>query len=305
MNTPRLPLFARRPRRRIRAIYIGRPCRLPRAARIQLIGYADQAPHPIILPYLGGVENAVRLAAAGAADVVILAPDQLAALPAFAALDVEIRRASAEVLAPGPLSDRKLTLKRAEDLVLASLALLLAALPMLLIALLIRIDSPGPVFFRQPRVGRRGAAFTVLKFRTLRHETRDADGARQVLRDDPRITPVGRLLRRLSADELPQLFNVLAGDMALVGPRPHALGTRAGGRRLEEICPLYPARHHAPPGLTGLAQVRGLRGALLDEQALIARTEADLEYIARWSFGLDLLILCRTAWTVVSMRHAF
>jgi lipopolysaccharide/colanic/teichoic acid biosynthesis glycosyltransferase len=119
------------------------------------------------------------------------------------------------------------------------------------------------------------------------------------------MTRMGRWLRRSSLDELPQLINVLRGEMSLIGPRPHALGTRAAGRAFDQVHRDYAARHRLRPGLTGLAQVRGQRGALETEAKLMARTESDLDYIAGWSLGRDLLILLRTPWAVLRMRNAY
>ncbi len=194
--------------------------------------------------------------------------------------------------------------KRGEDLLLTTCALLLAAVPMGLIALAIRLDSPGPVLFRQRRTGLDNQDFEILKFRTMYHHAADPEARVQVRSGDPRVTPVGALLRRTSLDELPQLLNVLRGDMSFVGPRPHAPGTRAGGRQFEEVTPSYPLRHRVKPGLTGLAQVRGWRGETPTEELLLRRVESDLEYIDRWSLWLDLAIVLRTLWAVLAMRNA-
>jgi lipopolysaccharide/colanic/teichoic acid biosynthesis glycosyltransferase len=190
-------------------------------------------------------------------------------------------------------------LKRTEDVLFAVLALALFAIPMLLVAVAIRLDSPGPVLFRQKRTGLNGQPFVILKFRTMRHELADPEARIQVTTRDNRLTRLGGLLRSTSMDELPQLLNVLRGDMSLVGPRPHAPGTRAAGRLFHEVAPDYAARHRVRPGLTGLAQVRGLRGETDTEAKLIRRVESDLEYIDRWSVWLDLVILLRTAWAVL------
>jgi len=203
------------------------------------------------------------------------------------------------------LADWREVVKRAEDIVLASLALLLFALPMLLIALAVRLDSPGPVLFRQRRTGHQGASFQMLKFRTMRFEPEPTAALAQATRADPRVTPLGALLRRTSLDELPQLFNVLRGDMSLVGPRPHAPATRAAGRLFHEVVPSYATRYRIRPGLTGLAQVRGLRGETDTEDKLVQRIESDLEYIENWSVGLDLLIVLRTALAVLLMKNAY
>jgi exopolysaccharide biosynthesis polyprenyl glycosylphosphotransferase len=207
-----------------------------------------------------------------------------------------------------PISGWSSVVKRAEDLVIASIALLILALPMLAIAALVRLDSPGPILFRQRRTGFNNRDFQMLKFRTMQDgadRLGPPDGIRQATQNDPRITRVGRWLRRLSLDELPQLLNVLKGDMSVVGPRPHAPGTRAGGRRFEDVVTRYASRHRVKPGMTGLAQVRGWRGETETEEKLIRRIESDLEYIDRWSVWLDISILLRTLLTVVGMRNAY
>jgi lipopolysaccharide/colanic/teichoic acid biosynthesis glycosyltransferase len=160
------------------------------------------------------------------------------------------------------------------------------------------------VLFRQRRIGFNGQSFDVLKFRTMYHEAADPSVLRQVREGDPRVTPVGALLRRTSLDELPQILNVLRGDMSFVGPRPHAPGTRAGGKLFEDVTPRYAARHRVKPGLTGLAQVRGWRGPTETEEKLIRRIESDLEYIATWSPWLDFCIILRTLVAVARMRNA-
>lgn len=196
-------------------------------------------------------------------------------------------------------------LKRAEDLAGAVLALCVFAVPMLLVALAVRLDSPGPILFRQYRTGVNNRDFVLLKFRTMQHAACDQLGGHQATRHDPRLTRLGAFLRRTSLDELPQLFNVVRGDMSLVGPRPHAPDTSAGGRLFSEVVPDYFVRHIVKPGITGLAQVRGLRGETRTEDALIRRVEADFEYIRRWSLTLDLLILLRTAYCVLRMKNAY
>ena len=203
------------------------------------------------------------------------------------------------------LSPRARAIKRAEDLCGALLALLVFAIPMLLLALAIRLDSPGPILFRQRRTGLDNRDFVLLKFRTMRRERCEPRICTQAQRDDPRLTRLGAFLRRTSLDELPQLFNVLRGDMALVGPRPHAPETRAAGRLFPAIIADYPARHMVKPGITGLAQVRGQRGETRTEDALIHRVASDFEYIHRWSVWLDLLILLRTAICVLRMKNAY
>jgi lipopolysaccharide/colanic/teichoic acid biosynthesis glycosyltransferase len=196
-------------------------------------------------------------------------------------------------------------LKRLIDLGLTLTALIVLAVPALLLMLAIRCDSPGPALFRQKRIGLRGRPFTALKFRTMRWEPDAEPTLRQATRHDPRVTRVGRWLRRCSLDELPQLLNVLRGEMSIVGPRPHAPGTRAGGHLFEEVTQVYDVRHFVKPGLTGLAQVRGWRGETDTEDKLLHRIDCDFEYIACWSVRLDLAIIWRTAKSMLSMPNAF
>ena len=188
-----------------------------------------------------------------------------------------------------------------------SLALLLTfmILPLLLlIALAVKIDSPGPVLFRQPRFGRGGRPFDCLKFRTMYAEMGDRSGGEQTGDDDPRITRVGMILRRSSLDELPQFLNVLMGQMALVGPRAHPCGMRVQGQLCEDIDRRYHERHAVPPGVTGLAQVMGSRGAVKDRAMLARRVSYDIRYIRDWSLVQDAWIVARTFGTVLSGRGA-
>lgn len=203
------------------------------------------------------------------------------------------------ILSRGPLSLTSRLQKRAFDLVVSLAALLLFAPLMLLVAMLIRLESPGPVLFRQVRVGEGNRQFEIFKFRSMRLESSDRDGTISTQRDDPRITRIGRFIRRTSIDELPQLFNVLQGDMSVVGPRPHALGSLAGDNLFWEVTQAYWIRHALKPGITGLAQIRGFRGSTNCAQDLEHRVRADLEYVSNWSLGLDILILLRTVRVLV------
>jgi Undecaprenyl-phosphate glucose phosphotransferase len=181
-----------------------------------------------------------------------------------------------------------------EDKLIASLVLLALSWVMLLVALAIRLDSKGPIFFRQPRFGFNNQPFHVLKFRTMYHHLGDVTGARRTVRSDPRVTQIGRFLRRTSLDELPQLINVLRGDMSIVGPRPHPIEMKVLDRLYYEAVKTYPARHRVKPGLTGLAQVNGLRGEVDTLEKAQRRVEFDLQYIERWSLSLDLKIMMLT-----------
>jgi Undecaprenyl-phosphate glucose phosphotransferase len=204
-----------------------------------------------------------------------------------------------------PQSELDWLMKRCFDFV-TSLALLIALSPVLAAtALAIRLDSPGPILFRQPRLGLNNRQFNVLKFRSMYVEQSDLEAREQTRRNDARVTRVGSWIRRLSIDELPQILNVLKGDMSLVGPRPHALGMQVKDRLCDEIVREYAVRHRMRPGITGWAQVRGLRGAV-DEPALLeARVNHDIYYIDNWSFFFDLRILAMTVVELVRPRNAF
>lgn len=209
-----------------------------------------------------------------------------------------------QVVSKGPLSMANRLKKRIFDLVLTAPALVLLGPLMLLVALAIKLETPGPVFFLQDRVGRGNRLFKIMKFRSMRNDLTDHSGSVSASRDDDRITRVGALIRRTSIDELPQLLNVLLGDMSLVGPRPHALGSTAGDKLFWEVNQLYWCRHSLKPGITGLAQIRGFRGATVNPIDLENRLQADLEYIDNWSFTREVLILLGTL-KVVMHKNAF
>lgn len=206
------------------------------------------------------------------------------------------------IVSTGPLGLRARAMKRAFDVAVAGCALLALAPFMILAALAIKLGDGGPVFFVQRRLGQGNRFFDVLKFRSMKVEQADPHGTRSASRQDDRITAVGNFLRRTSVDELPQLFNVLRGDMSIVGPRPHALGSQAGEKLFWEVDGRYWNRHALRPGLTGLAQVRGFRGATDHENDLRGRLRADLEYISRWSLPRDVLIVLRTIRVMVHQR---
>jgi putative colanic acid biosysnthesis UDP-glucose lipid carrier transferase len=191
--------------------------------------------------------------------------------------------------------------KRIVDILGAGLALLLFLPLLLTIAMLVRLESGGPVIFKQRRTGHQGRIFTIYKFRTMT-VAEDCADVRQATRDDARVTAFGAVLRRLSLDELPQFLNVLKGDMSLVGPRPHAL---AHDEQYGELIPTYIDRFRAKPGLTGLAQVNGLRGEIQDLRCMRDRVAADNLYIDSWSLGLDIAILAKTALIIFRDPQAY
>jgi polysaccharide biosynthesis protein PslA len=204
-----------------------------------------------------------------------------------------------------PISGFDAGVKAAEDKILSVLILAITWPVLLASAIAIKLESPGPIFFRQPREGFNNKPFRVFKLRTMYHHRSEVDQIHQAVRDDPRVTRVGAFLRRASIDELPQLFNVLAGDMSLVGPRPHAASTRAAGRLFSDVLSFYAARHKVKPGITGWAQVCGWRGETDTEDKLVKRFEHDLYYIENWSLWFDFYILFRTIGTVLMPRNAF
>ena len=195
--------------------------------------------------------------------------------------------------------------KSMEDRVLSGLLIALTAPLMGLIALAIRLDSKGPALFVQERFGFNNDTIRVFKFRTMRLEETDPSGAARTKPDDSRITRIGRVLRRLSLDELPQLFNVFSGDMSLVGPRPHVMAMKAGERLYHEAVGDYFHRHRVRPGMTGWAQVHGLRGEIDTPEKAQARVAYDLWYIDHWSIWLDIKILLMTGRVIVSGQNAY
>lgn len=208
------------------------------------------------------------------------------------------------VVSLGPLDTMNRLVKRIFDLAVTLVALAALWPLLLLVAVAIRLDSPGPILFRQPRMGRGNGLFAILKFRSMRNDLCDVAGDRSTERGDPRITRVGRIIRATSIDELPQLLNVLKGDMSIVGPRPHALGSLAGNKLFWEIDPSYWERHAIKPGITGLAQVHGYRGATAEAQDLENRLRSDVAYMRGWSIWRDVRILAETV-RVVFHRNAF
>ena len=201
-----------------------------------------------------------------------------------------------------PLTGWKSVVKRLEDLVLGAGLLIVFAPVMLLIALLVKLDSPGPVFFRQRRFGFNNETIDVYKFRTMYHRPGLDGSIVQVRRNDPRVTRLGRLLRRTSLDELPQLINVVQGEMSLVGPRPHPITLN---EHYAKIIDGYHARHRVKPGITGWAQVNGLRGETDTLAKMHERVQFDVFYIDNWSLLLDLKILLKTVFVGFVHRNAY
>lgn len=198
------------------------------------------------------------------------------------------------VVSTGPLGLRARITKRGFDIAIALGGLIALSPIFAVVALLIKLEDGGPIFFVQRRLGRGNQFFDMYKFRSMREEKLDHDGSRSTSRSDDRITRIGAFIRKTSIDELPQLLNVLNGDMAIVGPRPHALGSRANNKYFWEVDGTYWQRHCLKPGLTGLAQVRGHRGATEQEKDLTDRLQSDLEYIAGWSLRRDIEIVLKT-----------
>jgi exopolysaccharide biosynthesis polyprenyl glycosylphosphotransferase len=208
-------------------------------------------------------------------------------------------------VAERPLKNWNALAKLIEDRLIGVFLLLLFTPLMALVALLIKLDSRGPVLFVQERFGFNNNVIRVLKFRTMYIDRGDATGAARTVRNDPRVTRIGRLLRALSLDELPQLINVVRGDMSLVGPRPHAITMRAGDRLYNDAVATYLNRHRVKPGITGWAQVNGLRGEVDSLEKARARVEHDLFYIEHWSVWLDIKILLKTAPRLFAQGNAY
>ena len=231
----------------------------------------------------------------------LLVPELMGISPVHHEADVAV---AGVCVSNGPLDLSNRILKRMLDLALTLPALVVLLPLMILIAIMIKIDSSGPILFKQTRMGRGNRLFHVYKFRSMYDERSDHSGTRSVSRNDDRITRVGRLIRATSIDELPQLINVIEGDMSLVGPRPHALGSLAGDRLFWHVDERYWLRHTIKPGITGLAQVRGHRGATMRGDDLAQRLQSDLEYVSNWSILGDVAILIRTSLVIIH-RNAY
>jgi len=283
-----------------------------RVAGVPVLGDLDALIGHRIMPYVDQVVIAVTAASRARTRLI---SDRLSVLPNQISLVVDLDNESAPSVitriadaplarvAGGPTDERRAALKRLQDLSLASVALVGLAPVMGLIALFIKLDSPGPVFFRQRRHGFNNEEILVWKFRSMRADMADHAGAKQVTADDDRITPVGRFIRRTSLDELPQLFNVLSGEMSLVGPRPHAVGMKTGEVESARLVAEYAHRHRLKPGMTGWAAINGSRGPVDTPELVQRRVALDIDYIERQSFWLDLYIMAMTIPCLLGDRH--
>lgn len=307
---------------------------LERLPHLRLVGYADERTHTgrqgDEVPYIGGFNELLGLARSGQLDQVILAVprisqkrlDGIAETLSAASIDLCVLPRETLELSTSyrvhflgslpvfavwqqPIRDIDGVMKEALDYGIAALAVVLLSPVLLLTALAIKIESRGPVFFRQKRFGFNNNEITVLKFRSMYVDRQDESGAKRTQKNDPRITRIGRIIRRTSIDELPQLFNVLTGDMSLVGPRPHATMMRVGDKYYFDAVKGYAARHRVKPGITGLAQVRGLRGEIDTAERARKRVEYDIYYIENWSPLLDIRIMLETLVKVVWDKHAY
>jgi Undecaprenyl-phosphate glucose phosphotransferase len=209
-------------------------------------------------------------------------------------------------VADRPIADWDVVMKWLFDKIVGGLMLIALSPIMLVAAIAIKLDSPGPVLFKQKRYGFNNNLIEVFKFRSMRTDAADASASRLVTKGDPRVTRVGRFIRKASIDELPQLFNVVfKGNLSLVGPRPHAINAKAAARRYDEAVDGYFARHRVKPGLTGWAQVSGWRGETDTQEKIQKRVEHDLYYIENWSVLLDLYILFRTPFALLDTENAY
>lgn len=234
-------------------------------------------------------------------NVEILAPE----LDAIGAINTtRYYGISTTLIASGPLNAVDRSIKRLFDLAIAIPAVLLLLPLLVAIAVAIKLDSPGKVLFVQPRIGKGNRMFPMFKFRSMRSGQLDHKASKLTTRDDARVTRVGRIIRKTSIDELPQLLNVLRGDMSIVGPRPHATGALAGDALYWEVSSRYWSRHAVKPGLTGLAQVQGFRGNTETHDDLLNRLQADLDYLDSWSVWRDMALVIQT-FGVLTHRNAF
>lgn len=307
---------------------------LERLPHLKLVGYADEREQVSRseneLAYLGALPELLELARAGQLDQVILAVprisqkrlDLIAETLSAASIDLCVMPretlefttsyrvnflGSLPVFAvwQQPIRDIDGIMKELLDYTLAAITLVVVAPVLVLTAVAIRLESKGPILFRQKRFGFNNNEISVLKFRSMYVDRQDTSGAQRTEKNDPRVTRVGRIIRRTSVDELPQILNVLRGDMSLVGPRPHATMMRVGDKYYFDAVKGYAARHRVKPGITGLAQVRGLRGEINTAERARKRVEYDIYYIENWSPLLDIRIMIETLVKLVWDKHAY
>ncbi len=286
-------------------IFDDRAARAPKRVRdVPVLGDTQALLDHRIMPY---VDRIVVTVPSGARDRVRALLARLEVLPNEITLLLDRDGAAEESVAIGRIADLPLTrisgsqvdhgkalAKRVQDLVIGTIALIVFGPLMLFVAVAVRMDSPGPALFRQRRHGFNNEEIVVWKFRSMRIEAADAKAARQVSVGDDRVTRVGRFIRKTSLDELPQLFNVLAGEMSLVGPRPHAIGMKTGDVESHLLVAEYAHRHRMKPGMTGWAAIHGSRGAIDTPDLVKQRVSLDVEYIERQSFWIDLYIMLMT-----------
>lgn len=309
---------------------------LERLPYVTVVGIADdrttriERPVPWSLPFIGGLDALVSRISHGDIDMVVIALpmvsqarlDQITEALQQVSVDICLMPREALDLTQQysmrfigslplfalwqrPMRDLNRISKAIEDRVLAVLGLVLLSPLLLFTAVMIKLTSRGPVLFRQERFGFNNVRISVFKFRSMYVDRQDATGAARTTRHDPRITPFGRIIRRLSIDELPQLYNVLTGEMSIVGPRPHATQMMVGDEYYFEAVRGYAARHRVKPGITGLAQVRGLRGEISTIERAKRRVEFDMYYIENWSLLLDLRIILETVWRLIWDRDVY
>ena len=306
-------------------------------AEVRLLGVFDdrtdeRSPHTVEgLPKLGNVDDLVEFARATRIDLAIFALPisaeeriltmlrKLWVLPIDVRLAVHANRlrlrprsysyvGSAPMLDvfDKPLADWDVVIKLAFDKIVGTIALIVLSPILLATAIAIKFESPGPIFFRQKRYGFNNELVEIFKFRSMHADKLDFDASKLVTRNDPRVTRVGRFIRKSSMDELPQLFNVVfKGDLSLVGPRPHAIHAKAADRKYDEVVDGYFARHRVKPGITGWAQVHGWRGETDTHEKIQQRVDHDLYYIENWSILLDIYILAITPTAVFKTSNAF
>ena len=309
---------------------------LERLPHLKIIGFADdrieradRTPHHGV-SFIGGFAEILKIARTGDLDQVIIALPQVGQerldriIEQLSAVSIDVCVLSREILElrssfrlgvigslpvmtllRRPVRDFDLVGKNVQDYVVAAVGLVVLSPLLLLTALAIRLESPGPILFRQLRFGFNNSEIEVLKFRSMFVDQQDDSGTARTVKGDPRITRVGAFIRRFSIDELPQLVNVLQGNMSVVGPRPHATKMRVEDAFYFDAVKGYAARHRVKPGITGLAQVRGLRGEIADLDRARRRVEYDIYYIEHWSPFLDIRIIIETVFRLLWDKNAY